>query len=84
MKHPIFDAIKRRDRATEIFLAVLESSGLAGAVDAVRADLHIQDLVIVEPTGSKVLSDGILNAMFPRQQQPIEVFHYTRGDGLRA
>lgn len=79
---PIFLEIERQAKVRRIFQSVLEPCGVWDQVKDVALTLRPE--LIVEPTHSKVLSDAILNQMFPHAPKPVELFHYTSIDSLKA
>jgi hypothetical protein len=80
---PIFDEIERRKKVGKIFRRVLSPCGLASLFD--EQGLQIGQQVVNECTGNgKKLSEAILRYMFPPQNAPCELFHYTTLSAFRA
>ncbi len=65
-----------------VFQTVLGRHGLSAAFDP--HSIHIRPRFICEFTGSHVLSDAVLDCMFPREAGPIELDHFTPLDGFRG
>jgi hypothetical protein len=76
-------AIAQQNAVEAILDPILSNSGIRGAFDA--REIHISDQVIVENTGNKNrFSSAILDCMFPKENAPAELLHYTKMGGLRG
>src|ERR1700733_4287197 len=81
MRAPIFDEIERLKKVGNIFRRILSSYGLDNFFD--EQALYITQKVVIERTGNKQnISDALLGYMFPAQDVPCELFHYTRLSAL--
>lgn len=72
---PAIQEITRRRKIGRIFKSVVSGYGLVAIVD--ENDLTLGEHVTVEHTGSRKLSNAILDNMFPKEPSPCELFHYT-------
>jgi hypothetical protein len=79
---PIFDVIQRRTKIAKIFRPVLAKYGLEHLFDPLK--LHIRKERITELSYCRELSNGILEAMFPKEPIPSDLFHYTKLPVLRS
>jgi hypothetical protein len=80
---PIVMAIAQRNAVEAILDPILSKSGIREAFDA--REIQITDHVVVENTGNKNrFSDAVLDCMFPKEETPAELLHYTKMDGLRG
>lgn len=74
--------MQRQKKVAEIFRTVLSGKGLADVFD--ERKIHIREQLIVESTGSRKLSNAILDHMFPKEPSPCELFHYTKLSALEG
>lgn len=73
---PIFEQLERRRKVADIFRRILAPHGLELSFDEMK--LHIKPKVTTEYTGAnKRLSNALLGHMFPLQDAPCELYHYT-------
>lgn len=73
---PIFEQLERRRKVADIFRRILAPHGLESSFDEMK--IHIKPKVITEYTGAnKCLSNALLGHMFPLQNAPCELYHYT-------
>lgn len=81
-KPPILVQIEREKKVRGILESVLRQYGLEAHAN--DAELTFSAKVIVENTGSRKLSNVILDNMFPRAPSPSELFHYTSVASLQS
>ena len=74
--------IERRRKIGRIFKSVLLGCGLVAIFD--ENDLTLGERVTVEHTGSRKLSNAILDSMFAKAPSPCELFHYTSLTSLKS
>ena len=79
---PAILAFDQRKKIGRIFNSVLSQYGFAEHFD--EANLTLSENVIVEHTGSRTLSNAILDSMFPKEPCPCELFHYTKLASLKS
>jgi hypothetical protein len=74
-KAPIFQNLEKRRKVAKIFRRILAPHGLESSIDENK--LHIKPNVITETSANKLLSTALLDHMFPLQNAPCELYHYT-------